>query len=233
MAKPIVDQSDDIAVLIPCYNEVLTIGDVIKDFANYLPYANIYVYDNNSTDGTFKHAQTYEKDYKVHVRHCYKQGKGNVIKQMFKEIDADIYIMVDGDSTYHASDAPALVNGIKRDYDMMLGDRLTASYTDTKVRPFHGFGNKLVRYCVNRLYHGSISDVMTGYRAFNKRFVKEIDIKSSGFEIETELCIYALQNDYRIGATPVEYTDRPDGSKSKLNTISDGVRVLETIVQMR
>ncbi len=224
----------EVAVLIPCYNEAQTIGTVIEDFGKYLPYAEIYVYDNNSTDRTYKIATSYTKTHKVHVVKAPKQGKGNVIKQMFKEIDADIYLLVDGDSTYHASDAKKLVNGVDlRSYDVMLGDRLSGTYYETNVRRFHGFGNKLVRYLVNQWYHGSITDVMTGYRALSRDFVKSIDIKSHGFEVETEMCIFALKNKFRIGAVPIDYTDRPSGSESKLDTISDGIKVLETIVKMR
>lgn len=224
---------DNIAILIPCYNEVLTIGKVIEDFGKYVPYATIYVYDNNSTDGTYSKAKSYESTHKVVVRKFPKQGKGAVVKQMFQDIDADIYVMIDGDGTYPVKDTTALIKGIQNGYDMMLGDRLSSNYFTENSRKFHGFGNKLVRYLVNTLYHGCITDVMTGFRAFNKKFVKSIEIVSDGFELETEFCIFALKNHYKIGSIPIHYENRPDGSISKLNTFSDGIKVIETIVKLK
>lgn len=222
----------DVAVLIPCYNEVLTIGTVIEDFGRYLPYATVYVYDNNSTDGTYEKAKTYENTHKVVVRKAPKQGKGAVVKQMFDEVKADIYLMIDGDNTYPVKDAIQLVNGIESGYDMMLGDRLLGNYFSDNKRPFHGFGNKLVRYLVNTLYHGHLTDIMTGYRAFSRDFVNNLVLISNGFEIETELCICALKTNSKVGRIPVHYYDRPVGSVSKLKTFSDGIKVIEMIIRL-
>ena len=224
-----------VAVLIPCYNEELTIDLVIEDFIRYLPEADIYVYDNNSTDMTYAIASLYEDLYKVHVMRAPEQGKGNVVKKMFSEVSADIYLMVDGDNTYHAEDARALVDGIRyRGYHMMLGDRLSFDYDNTDVRKFHGIGNKIVKFLVNFLYHGNMPDILTGYRAFSRKFVDDVvrDIKSQGFEIETELCILALKNNMKTGCVSVRYTDRPDGSFSKLDTFKDGIKVIRTIFSM-
>lgn len=223
----------EVAILIPCYNEAITIGAVIEDFAKYLPYATIYVYDNNSTDKTREIAKSYEGRYKVVVRSAPQQGKGNVVKLMFKEIKADIYLLVDGDSTYHASDARRLISAAETGTDMVLGNRLGASYKNVHWRRFHGFGNKLVCKLVNHFYNSDIKDVMTGYRALSSKFVKSIDVQSHEFEIETELCIHALKNNLSIRSVPVRYTDRPKGSMSKLNTIQDGIKVLEMIFRLR
>ncbi len=224
---------ENIAILIPCYNEEKTIGAVIEDFMQYLPTAKIYVYDNNSTDKTWDVAESYILKGNVAVVSAPVQGKGHVVKQMFNEIDADIYLMVDGDNTYAAKDAMDLIAAIRKGADMAIGDRLSSTYFMTDVRQFHGMGNKLVRWCVNTMYKGNVSDIMTGYRAFNKKFVKSIRIESPGFEIETEMTIFALKNGYKITSVPVSYCDRPEGSVSKLNTIPDGIKVLETILRMR
>lgn len=217
-----------IAVLIPCYNEEVTVGKVIDDFRAELPDADIYVYDNNSTDKTAAIAIA----HKAIVVPSPIQGKGAVVRHMFKDIDADQYLMVDGDDTYPASYAKTLLAKLDS-HDMVLGDRLSGNYYKDNKRPFHGVGNFMVKFLVNILYHGKISDIMTGYRAFRKDFVKNIDIVSDGFEIETEMSIYALQNKCSIGSIPIEYRDRPDGSESKLNTFSDGVKVLKAIFKLR
>ena len=224
---------DEVAILIPCYNEAKTVQAVIRDFGKYLPYARMYVYDNNSTDGTYKKAASLMSDYKLEVRRVPQQGKGCVVRQMFKDIDADIYLMVDGDSTYCAKDAARLIAGVQNGSDMVLGDRMVTGYDNIKARPFHKQGNLFVNKCINKVYHGRITDALTGYRAFSRKFVKDIKIQSHGFEIETELCIHALKNGFRISAVPVEYLDRPAGSESKLNTFMDGLKVLETIARMR
>lgn len=219
---------DKVAVLIPCYNEVRTVGKVVDDFRVELPDAEIYVFDNNSTDDTAFIA----KRHGAIVRSAPIQGKGMVVQQMFREVDADKYIMVDGDSTYPAKYVHDLLRGLNK-YDMMLGDRLSGNYYEDNKRPFHGFGNKLVKTCVNLMYNGDIPDIMTGYRAFTREFVKSANLKSPGFQIETEMSIFALKKHYKIGSVTIEYKDRPDGSVSKLNTFRDGIKVLWTIVKMR
>ena len=215
----------EIAVLVPCYNEELTVGLVIEDFQKHLPEATIYVYDNNSKDKTAEVASEYSN---VFVKKAPIQGKGAVVKQMFKEVEADIYIMVDGDATYPAIFAKELINEINNGCDMVIGDRLSSNYFKDNKRAFHGFGNWLVRFMVNLFYHGKINDIMTGYRAFTKDFVKNIELINDGFEVETEMSIYALKYKYKIGSVPIEYMDRPDGSISKLNTIKDGFKVLKS-----
>lgn len=221
-----------IVVLIPCFNEALTIGKVVDDFKNQIPNADIYVYDNNSTDNTVDIA----RQHGAIVVHAPIQGKGAVVKQMFNEIDADVYLMVDGDATYPARYAPMLINEIENGCDMMLGDRLSANYFESNKRPFHNIGNKLVCYLVNKFYKGNVSDVMTGYRAFSKSFVeciKKDNILSNGFEIETEMTIYALKRGYLIKSIPIEYKERPKGSNSKLRTFTDGRKILHTIVKLQ
>lgn len=219
----------NIAILIPCYNEAPTINFVIEDFKKYLPEATIYIYDNNSTDETVAIASSHND---VIVRKAPVQGKGAVVKQMFKEIDADIYIMVDGDATYPAEFSRQLVDGIKSGKDMMLGDRLSSNYFVDNNRLFHGFGNWLVRFLVNKLYHGDIIDIMTGYRAFSRNFVKSVPLIANGFEVETEMSIYALKSNCDIGSVPIVYKERPDGSVSKLNTFVDGFKVISTIFKL-
>lgn len=189
-----------------------------------MPTSRIYVYDNNSTDNTAAIAQ----QMGVHVIKAPKQGKGNVVKQMFRDVDADIYIMVDGDHTYFAKNAEELMIGILEGYDMVIGDRLSSTYYTENKRPFHNIGNRTVRLLVNRFFNGNINDIMTGYRAFNRNFVKSIDIKSEGFEIETEMTIWALKHDKKIGQVVVDYKDR-EGSKSKLCTVKDGIKILRYI----
>ena len=215
-----------IAVLIPCYNECKTSEKVVTDFKKELPNADIYVYDNNSTDNT---AQIAAKAGAI-VRHEYRQGKGNVIRSMFREIDADCYIMADGDDTYPAENAREMAELILTNKaDMVIGDRLSSTYFTENKRPFHNSGNRLVRFLINHLFHSKVKDIMTGYRAFSKMFVKSFPILSHGFEIETEMTIHALDKNFLLKEIPVGYRDRPEGSHSKLNTVSDGIKVLRTI----
>ena len=220
---------DDIAVLIPCYNEDKTIEKVVSDFKRVLPDAIIYVYDNNSTDDTEKLA----KKAGAVVRHEYQQGKGNVVRRMFQEIDAHCYILVDGDDTYPAESAAKMVKLVQEhNADMVVGDRLSSTYFEENKRPFHNIGNCLVRGMVSKLFHGSIRDIMTGYRAFSYRFVKTFPILSCRFEIETEMSIHAIDKNMRVENVIIQYRDRPEGSVSKLNTYSDGIKVLMTIVKL-
>lgn len=217
------------AVLIPCYNESQTIEKVIREFREALPEADIYVYDNNSTDGTGELA----RKAGAIVRQEYLQGKGNVIRSMFRDIDADCYLMIDGDDTYpaeHAGEMAELVLNGKA--DMVIGDRLSSTYFTENKRPFHNFGNRIVRGLINGLFKSDIHDIMTGYRAFSPLFVKSFPILSKGFEIETEMTIHALDKNFKLAEIPVSYRDRPEGSTSKLNTYRDGARVLKTIVRL-
>lgn len=220
---------DKIAVLIPCYNEAQTIGKVVNDTKAALPEAVIYVYDNNSTDDTARIAA----EAGAVVRHEYQQGKGNVIRRMFREIDAQCYLMIDGDDTYpleHASEMVSLV--LEKNADMVVGDRLSSTYFTENKRPFHNFGNSLVRGSINYLFHSNIKDIMTGYRAFSYGFVKTFPVLSRGFEIETEMTIHAVYNNMQIENVIVDYRDRPAGSVSKLNTYSDGFKVLKMILRL-
>ncbi len=218
-----------IAVLIPCYNEEKTISKVVKDYKNALPQADIYVYDNNSTDNTVELAE----NAGAIVRHEYKQGKGNVIRKMFSEIEADCYLMIDGDDTYPAESAKEMCDYIlEGKADMVIGDRLSSTYFKENKRLFHNFGNKLVRFLINVLFKGNVKDIMTGYRAFSYKFVKTFPVLSKGFEIETEMTIHALDKNFLLKEIPIEYRDRPDGSTSKLNTYVDGVKVLKTIARL-
>lgn len=221
---------EKIAVLIPCYNEELTIEKVIKDFKRELPEAEIYVYNNNSKDRTREIALKND----VIVIDEYKQGKGNVVRSQFRDIDADIYVMVDGDDTYPAEFVHELIKPIRNgEADMTIGDRLSnGTYQKENKRHFHEFGNNLVRKSINVLFNTNLKDIMTGYRVFNKRFVKNMPVLSPNFEIETEMSLYALDKKYIIKEIPIVYRDRPDGSSSKLNTISDGIKVVKTIVRM-
>ena len=214
---------DRIAVLIPCYNESKTIEKVVRDWKMYLPEAAIYVYDNNSTDNTAEIA----KRAGAIIRHEYQQGKGNVIRRMFRDIEADCYIMVDGDDTYPAEYGREMANLIlKKNADMVVGDRLSSTYFTENKRPFHNFGNGLVRASINHLFKTNIRDIMTGYRAFSYLFVKSFPVLSKGFEIETEMSIHAVEKNMQIENIIIEYRDRPEGSSSKLNTYSDGIKVL-------
>ncbi len=215
-----------IAVLIPCYNEEETVADVIKDFRNVLPDADIYVYDNNSTDNTAVRAA----EAGAIVRWEPRQGKGNVIRRMFREVEADCYIMTDGDSTYPANHALEMVKMVtEQDADMVIGDRLSSTYFSENKRPFHNMGNRMVRSLICHFWHTKISDIMTGYRAFSRRFVKLYPVMSSKFEVETEMTIHALDKRFELREIPISYRDRPDGSISKLNTFGDGFMVLKTI----
>lgn len=220
---------DKIAVLIPCYNEETTIAKVISDLKNAVPEAVIYVYDNNSTDNT---AEIAARAGAI-VKHERMQGKGNVIRRMFREIDAEAYIMIDGDDTYPAENAAEMARLVLEDnIDMVVGDRLSSTYFTENKRPFHNMGNSLVRLAINRLFDNDIKDVMTGYRAFSYRFVKTFPVLSHGFEIETEMTIHAVDKKMTVENTIIEYRDRPDGSESKLNTYSDGIKVLWTILRL-
>lgn len=217
---------DKIAVLIPCYNESQTIEKVVKDWKRELPEAVIYVYDNNSKDGTDEIA----REAGAVVRYEYQQGKGNVIRRMFREIDAQCYIMIDGDDTYPAEMGREMVNKVlERNVDMVVGDHLSSTYFEENKRPFHNFGNSLVRGSINRLFRSNIRDIMTGYRAFSYEFVKSFPVLSKGFEIETEMSIHAVDKNMAVENIIIEYRDRPQGSESKLNTYSDGFKVLKTI----
>lgn len=220
--------SSSIAVLLPCYNEEVTIGKVVRDFKNSLPDATIYVYDNNSTDRT---AEIAAAEGAI-VRKEPRQGKGNVIRAMFEDIDADVYVMADGDDTYPADAAPAMVAKVLEGYDMVIGDRLSSTYFQENKRPFHNFGNRLVRGSINGLFNAHVTDIMTGYRAFNFTFVKTYPVLSRGFEVETEMTIHSLNNNLRLYEMPIQYRDRPEGSVSKLDTVGDGIKVMSTIFRM-
>lgn len=217
-----------VAVLLPCYNEAITIGKVVRDFKTALPEATVYVYDNNSTDETASIAA----QAGAIVRKEPRQGKGNVIRAMFQDIDADVYIMADGDDTYPAEAAPEMVEKIVEGYDMVIGDRLSSTYFQENKRPFHNFGNRLVRGAINTLFSAHVTDIMTGYRAFSFTFVKTYPVLSRGFEVETEMTIHSLNNNVKLYEMPIQYRDRPEGSVSKLDTVGDGIRVLSTIFRM-
>lgn len=220
---------DKIAVLVPCYNEGKTIEKVVTDFKRVLPEAVIYVYDNNSTDGT---AEIAAKAGAV-VRHEYYQGKCNVIRRMFQEVDAECYLMVDGDDTYPAESAREMADKVlERNVDMVVGDRLSSTYFEENKRPFHNFGNSIVRWGINTFFKNDIKDIMTGYRAFSYRFVKTFPVLSKGFEIETEMSIHAIDKNMFVENVVIDYRDRPEGSVSKLNTYSDGIKVIGTIVRL-
>ncbi len=220
---------DKIAVLIPCYNESMTVAKVVTDWKAALPEATVYVYDNNSTDGT---AEIAEKAGAV-VRYEYSQGKGNVIRRMFREIDAQVYLMVDGDDTYPADHAREMADLVLyKQSDMVIGDRLSSTYFTENKRRFHNFGNSIVRFGINTLFHSKIRDVMTGCRAFSYEFVKTFPVLSAGFEIETEMTIHALDKNMKVDHVIIQYRDRPEGSTSKLNTVKDGLKVLRTILTL-
>lgn len=219
-----------IAILIPCYNEEITVAKVITDFKKELPDALIYVYNNNSTDNTLQIA--YENG--AIVKNEYRQGKGNVVRNMFREIDADVYVLVDGDNTYPANMVHQLIKPILMETaDMVVGDRISnGTYKKQNKRLFHDFGNGMVKYTINRLFKTNLKDVMSGYRAFSRTFVKNIPILSKGFEVETEMTLHALDKRFIIKEIPIEYKDRPNKSKSKLNTFTDGYKVIKTIIKM-
>lgn len=220
---------DQIAVLIPCYNEAKTIRKVVNDFKAILPEAHIYVYDNNSTDGT----DILAKEAGADVRYEYQQGKGNVVRRMFQEINAECYILVDGDDTYSAEASREMCDYVLNyKADMVIGDRLSSTYFSENKRPFHNFGNSLIRNSINHIFHSDVKDVMTGYRAFSFRFVKTFPILSHGFEIETEMTIHSISVNMLLKNVVIKYRDRPEGSKSKLNTFSDGYHVIGTIINL-
>ena len=220
---------DKIAVLIPCYNESTTIEKVVIDIKQELPDATIYVYDNNSTDGTDEIA----RKCGAIVRYEYQQGKGNVVRRMFREIDAKCYIMIDGDDTYPAQYAREMVDRVlNHNADMVVGDRLSSTYFTENKRPFHNLGNTVVRFFINRIFKSNIKDIMTGYRAFSYQFVKTFPVLSKGFEIETEMSIHAVDKKMQIENVVVQYRDRPQGSVSKLSTYTDGLKVLRTIFRL-
>lgn len=219
----------EIAVLIPCYNESKTIEKVVKEYKKALPEAKIYVYDNNSTDGTGEIARKAGAIVKVEHR----QGKGNVVRSMFRNIEADCYLMIDGDGTYPADVAKRMCDMILNDdVDMVVGDRLSSTYFKENKRPFHNIGNRVVRFLINVIFRSHVKDIMTGYRAFSRDFVKTCPILSKGFEIETEMTIFALDKNFYIEEIPVDYKDREEGSESKLNTVSDGIKVIMTIARL-
>lgn len=228
MSDQFENQNLSVAVLLPCYNEEVTIGKVVRDFKASLPDATIYVYDNNSTDHTAEIA----RNAGAVVRREPRQGKGNVIRAMFEDIDADVYVMADGDDTYPADAAPAMVAKVLDGYDMVIGDRLSSTYFQENKRPFHNFGNRLVRSSINGLFNAHVTDIMTGYRAFSFTFVKTYPVLSHGFEVETEMTIHSLNNNLRLYEMPVQYRDRPAGSVSKLDTVGDGIKVMSTIFRM-
>ena len=220
---------DKIAVLIPCYNEEKTVQKVVTDWKKVLPEAVIYVYDNNSSDRTAELA----REAGAVVRHEYQQGKGNVIRRMFREIDAECYLMVDGDDTYPAEYGSEMAAEVlEKNVDMVVGDRLSSTYFEENKRPFHNFGNTIVRLFINKLFKSNIRDIMTGYRAFSYEFVKTFPVLSKGFEIETEMSIHAIDKNMLVSNVIIQYRDRPDGSESKLNTYSDGFKVLRTIARL-
>ena len=218
-----------IAVLIPCYNEELTVEKTVSDFKRVLPNADIYVYNNNSKDRTKELAL---KSGAI-VRDEYRQGKGAVVRSMFRDIDADVYIMVDGDDTYPAEEVEGLITPVlEGKADMAIGDRLSSTYYTENKRPFHNFGNSLVKGLINFLFKSDLNDIMTGYRSFSKKFVKCMPVMSDGFQIETEMTIFALTNNMQVVNVPITYRDRPEGSESKLNTFSDGFKVLLTLFNL-
>lgn len=220
---------DKIAVLIPCYNESKTVKKVVEDFRRELPEAVIYVYDNNSTDGTGDLA----REAGAVVRLERRQGKGSVIRRMFREVDARVYVIVDGDDTYPAEAAPEMVRRVLEEQaDMVVGDRLSSTYYTENKRPFHNFGNSFVKNCINRFFDTNIQDIMTGYRAFSYSFVKTFPVLSGGFEIETEMSIHAADKHMQVDNVIIDYRDRPEGSVSKLNTFSDGFKVLTRILNL-
>ena len=220
---------DKVAVLLPCFNEATTIAKVVADFRMAVPEAVIYVYDNNSTDGTDELA----RQAGAVVRYEHQQGKGNVMRRMFREIDAECYVMCDGDDTYPADKAPELIRQVmEQGADMAIGDRLSANYYTENTRPMHNMGNNVVRMAVNLLFHNDIPDIMTGLRAFSYRFVKSFPVLSRGFEIETEMTIHAIDKNMRVAQVPIDTRSRPEGSFSKLNTVRDGLKILWTIFKL-
>lgn len=234
--------SCQVAILIPCYNEGLTISKVVCDFLAVLPKAQVYIFDNNSQDNSVDLVEKLQKEHslgtQIHLYHEKRQGKGNVVRSMFRQIEADVYLMVDGDCTYDPTVAPDLIKKVLSDkYDMVIGDRLSSTYFQENKRPFHNFGNVLVRKLVNMFFNRSkkaekITDIMTGYRAMSRSFVKTMPVLSKGFEIETEMTIHALEHNFLVAAIPINYQDRPEGSSSKLRTYYDGAKVVSLIFKL-
>ena len=234
--------SCNVAILIPCYNESLTISKVVYDFLAVLPKAQVYVFDNNSQDNSVELVEKLQKEHslgkQIHLYHERRQGKGNVVRSMFRQIEADVYLMVDGDCTYDPTVAPELIKKVVCEkYDMVIGDRLSSTYFQENKRPFHNFGNVLVRKLVNMFFNRSkkaekITDIMTGYRAMSRSFVKTMPVLSKGFEIETEMTIHALEHNFLVAAIPINYQDRPEGSSSKLRTYYDGAKVVSLIFKL-
>lgn len=234
--------SCQVAILIPCYNESLTIGKVVCDFLEVLPKAQVYVFDNNSKDNSVELVEKLQKEHslgkQIHLYHEKRQGKGNVVRSMFRQVEADVYLMVDGDCTYDPTVAPELIKKVVSDkYDMVIGDRLSSTYFQENKRLFHNFGNVLVRKLVNLFFNRSkkaenITDIMTGYRAMSRSFVKTMPVLSKGFEIETEMTIHALEHNFLVAAIPINYQDRPEGSSSKLRTYYDGAKVVSLIFKL-
>lgn len=219
-----------VAILIPCYNEELTIGKVVKDAFKAVPNADVYVYDNNSKDRTSEIA----KEAGAIVRRAYRQGKGYVLQKMFKEIDADVYITIDGDDTYDFEKVPYMIDKVyKEGADMVIGDRLTSSFFQNKNPMFHSFGNRLVRFLVNHLFHYKYTDIMTGLRALSPKFVKNIHIVSGGFQVETEFSIYAAKHKLKIDTVEINYKDRPEGSFTKTKAIRDGIKIVKMIFKLK
>ena len=218
-----------VAVIIPCYNEEITIKSVLDDAFKVLPDADIYVYDNNSTDKTVEIAS---KSGAI-IKYCKEQGKGNVLKQAFKEIEADVYITIDGDNTYNFEKTPEMIEKVLAGADMVIGDRLTSSYYQNNNMRFHNFGNRLVKFLVNHLYHNKFSDIMTGLRALSRNFVKSINILSNGFQIETEMSIYACKHKLRVESVEIDYQDRPEGSYTKTKAIRDGMKIVWMIIRLK
>lgn len=220
----------EIALLVPCYNEELTIAKVINDFRKELPELKIYVYDNNSSDKTYEIA----KNAGAIVDKEYRQGKANVIRSMFEKINADVYVMVDGDDTYPAKHLKELLAPVINDgYDLVIGDRLTnGTYSAENKRNFHEFGNNLVKYLINKLFKANLKDIMSGYRVFSRKFVKNYPVLYTGFELETEMTIFSLHNNFLMKEIPIDFQDRPEGSVSKLNTFTDGIKVIKTIFNL-
>ena len=219
-----------VAILVPCYNEELTIGKVVRDAYAAVPNGTVYVYDNNSTDKTAAIAQ----EAGAVVRSCEKQGKGNVLKKMFSEIDADVYITIDGDDTYDFEQVPLMIDKVyKEGADMVIGDRLTSSFFKNKNPMFHSFGNRLVRFLVNHMFHYKYTDIMTGLRALSRNFVKSINIVSTGFQIETEFSIYAAKHKLKIDSVEINYKDRPEGSYTKTKAVRDGIKIVLMIFKLK
>lgn len=219
------EQDARVVVLIPCFNEAITIAKVVTDVRRVLPSAQVIVCDNNSTDSTAQIAS----DAGARVVNEPRQGKGNVLRSLFRNVDADCYIIIDGDDTYPVDPLPQMADMVLNGgVDMVIGDRISSSYLKVNRRRYHNSGNLLVRFLINKMFKSSVPDILSGMRAFSPLFVKNFPILSKGFEIETEMTIYALDNNFVVRSIPVAYNNRPEGSTSKLNTYSDGFKVIKT-----